>query len=260
MSIHSYQLLKNLNLSEGAVLRMLPTVNEQVFNAEQVIYHRASKDLPWSYIASGLVCAYLPSESTGLEPFCVHPQGDWFGEIDVIRNNPSTCEYVCLTEVRVTQLSGDLVRSALQSETEFAQSVLHMLAARHQTVLNFTFLSRIHTSELRVILGLTLLVNSLLSSAFGPSSSRVRANADEVELPIKQSMLASLCGVSRSALSLALRHPLDAGLCKVNYGRITFMQLASWTQLLETFTNSPVGWSSRSATGLMKQAKEVRHG
>jgi len=91
MSIHSYQLLKSLTLSEAAVLRILLTINEPVFRAEQVIYRRAAEELPWTHIASGLVCAYLPSESADMEPFCVHPQGDWFGETDVIRAMVREC-------------------------------------------------------------------------------------------------------------------------------------------------------------------------
>jgi CRP-like cAMP-binding protein len=225
MSIHSYNLLKDLGLSEASVLRILPTVNEQVFRAEQVIYRRATEDLPWTHIAAGLVCAYLPSESADMEPFCVHPQGDWFGETDVVRNSPSTCEYVCLTDVR----------------------------------LNFTTLSRIHTSELRVILGLTLLVNSLQSAELALPAFAAPASDRTIELPIKQSILASLCGVSRSALSIALRHPIDAGLCKAHYGRIVFMQLRVWEKLLGLFSNGPVGLSNTSGPGLVKQALEFAY-
>lgn len=259
MSIHSYNLLKDLGLSEAAVLRILPTVNEQVFRAEQVICRRATPDLPWTHIASGLVCAYLPSESTDMEPFCVHPQGDWFGESDVVRNSPSTCEYVCLTDVRLKQIPGTLVRAALNSEAQFEHLVLQLMAARHQRVLNFTTLSRIHTSELRVILGLTLLVNSLQAAELALPSPTALSAEQTLVLPIKQSILASLCGVSRSALSIALRHPIDAGLCKAHYGRIVFMQLPAWEKMLGLFSNSPVGLANTSGPRLVKQAMEFAY-
>jgi CRP-like cAMP-binding protein len=259
MSIHSYQLLKNLGLSEGAVLRILPTVNEQVYRAEQVIYRRAMKDLPWTHIAAGLVCAYLPSESVDMAPFCVHPQGDWFGETDVVRNSASTCEYVCLTDVRLKQIPGTLIRAALQSEPQFEHLVLQLMAARHQRVLNFTTLSRIHTSELRVILGLSLLVNSLQAAELALPSPDAPTSNQTIEIPIKQSILASLCGVSRSALSIALRHPTDAGLCRAHYGRIVFMRLPVWEKLLGLFSDSPAGLSNTSGPGLAKQAVEFAY-
>jgi CRP-like cAMP-binding protein len=194
-----------------------------------------------------------------MEPFCVHPQGDWFGETDVVRNSPSTCEYVCLTDVRLKQIPGSLIRAALQSEPQFEHLVLQIMAARHQRVLNFTTLSRIHTSELRVILGLTLLVNSLQSAELALPAFAAPASDRTIELPIKQSILASLCGVSRSALSIALRHPIDAGLCKAHYGRIVFMQLRVWEKLLGLFSNGPVGLSNTSGPGLVKQALEFAY-
>jgi CRP/FNR family cyclic AMP-dependent transcriptional regulator len=259
MSIHSYNLLKNLGLSESAALRILPTVNEQVYRAEQVVYRRATPDLPWTYIASGLVCAYLPSESVGMEPFCVHPKGDWFGETDVVQNTVSTCEYVCLTDVRLKHIPGTVIRSALRSEPQFEHLVLQLMAARHQRVLSFTTLSRIHTSELRVILGLTLLVNSLQAGEVALPSPAVATADQTIELPIKQSILASLCGVSRSALSISLKHPMDAGMCKAHYGRIVFMQLPAWGKLLGLFRNSSVDLSNASAPRLVKQAMEFAH-
>jgi hypothetical protein len=46
MSIYAYQLLKGLGISEARLLRVLPNIQVQSFDPNQVIFHKGS--LKWT--------------------------------------------------------------------------------------------------------------------------------------------------------------------------------------------------------------------
>jgi hypothetical protein len=77
---------------------------------------------------------------------------------------------------------------------------------------------------MRTILGLAQIAHALSASAQG---------ATALDVPIKQSLIAAMCGVSRTSLSNYLQGLQVAGWVRVHYSRLELVNPGAWVRLAQ---------------------------
>ena len=129
---------------------------------------------------------------------------------------------------------------AFENEPEYSRFVARLISWRVQRHAEQLSLQRIENLVLRVALCLAMLADDLVNSA-----SHLRlgfaSSLDHFEIPIKQSLLASLCGLSRGVFSIHANKLVEAGCCQVRYARMTLVNLKAWEKYLEDHRSNGLG-------------------
>lgn len=254
MSINAYQLLKGVGLSEQRVLGVLPNVRSQPFEADALIWPKGATLQPWTYIQSGLVCAGLPEQDGGFTPLNIYGPDTWFGEAAILNSQPSTLEYVCLTPVRVLSLPFADAQEAFEAEPEFCRYMARLVTWRDQQHQEMLALMRTGSPELRVVMGLALFAEALNSSSSHLPTSELD---DSLEIPLKQSLLAGLCGVSRGVFSVGAQQLVEAGWLGVNYATVNLMHIKTWGRFSRKYRQNRLNRSKPTMQDLLSLMHEA---
>ena len=225
MSINTYQLLKNLGLTDARVMSMLPGITSRVYEVDEVVCYKGEKRKPFSHILSGLVCASKPCEDGERNPANIFGPGTWFGEAGFLNEQSSAYDYVCLTPARVLRVPFSDAASAFEHDAAFSRYIARLTQWRDQQHSEMLMLMRIGSPALRVVMGLSMLAEALLSN-----SSHLPVNRVEecLAIPLKQSLLAASCGVSRGIFSVCLQQLAAADWLEVNYATIRLKSVKTW--------------------------------
>jgi len=174
---------------------------------------------------TGYVAASIPIN--GGKPLPVHIYGPmaWFGEQPLINKQPTHFEYTCLTPVEVIGMSKKCFDSAILEEPDFVRYISTLMAWRVQQQSEMLMLMRLGSSPLRVVMGLAQYAEALDCRKRLASTSVAKGGVD---IPITQSQIAALCGVSRTLFSEYLQHLARAGWLKVRYGGIELQSVETW--------------------------------
>lgn len=225
MSIKTYQVLKSIGLSDQRVTRMLLGARSQVFVVDQVVWPKGASLQPWTHISTGLVCACVPDADGGFNPVNIYGPGAWFGEAAILNQQASAVEYVCLTPARVVEIPLTEALNAFESEAEFSRYIARLVTWRSQQHAEMLSLMRIGSQPLCVVMGLALFAEAMASS----SSHLPHFEFDDsLDIPLKQSLLASMCGVSRGVFSVCIKQLATAGLLRVSYATVALLSLKTW--------------------------------
>jgi CRP-like cAMP-binding protein len=235
VSVNTYQLLKNIGLTDARVIRMLPGIKSQVCEADQVICTKGDKRQPFFYILRGLVCVSKPCEDSEHNPINIFGPGTWFGEAGFLNDQTSGFNYLCLTPAHLLNIPfGDAV-DAFEHDASFARYLARLTQWRDQQHAEMLTLMRIGSPALRVVMGLCLLSEALLSNS---SHMPINRLDDALEIPLKQSLLAGLCGVSRGIFSVCLQQLAAAGWLNINYATIEIKSIQTWQHFLNSQRHS----------------------
>ncbi len=248
MSINTYQLLRNVGLSKPRIIRMLPFAKACNFKVDSVVCPLGTKLQPWSHVLSGLVCASAPGKGGSFIPVNVYGPGSWFGEAAILNQQLSTLEYICLTPARVLNMPFAEVLDAFEQEPSFARYIARMVNWRDQQHAEMLTLLRIGSPSQRVVVGLALLSEALLSNA-----SHLLGNEldDYLEIPLKHSLLASLCGVSRGVFSACVKQLAQAGWLRVSYATLDLLHIKSWSRFSNAHRQSRHNFNKPSMQALL---------
>ena len=233
MSSYIYQLLKGVGLSERYALELLPRVQTTVFDAGQVIWPKGGEVQALTYIASGLVGASAPLREGGSIQVNIYGPRTWFGEEPLLNRYPSCVDYVCLTPVRVVSVSAADTMTAFQHEPEFARFVALLMAWRSRQHSERVVLVKQGSPALRVVMGLALFVEALHYNSSRPPTQGLEGTS--IEIPVKQSVVASICGVSRSAFSELVQHLTSAGFIHANYATLELRSIETWLRFSRNY-------------------------
>jgi CRP/FNR family cyclic AMP-dependent transcriptional regulator len=227
MSIaYIYQLLKGLGLDESSVLQMLPRVKMAAFDSGDVIWAKGGQVTAWTYIISGLVGASVPLQEGGCIQVNVYGRRTWFGEEALLNRYPSCLEYVCLSPVRAVSIPAVETLTAFQNEPEFSRYIALLMAWRSRQHSEMIVLMKQGSPPLRVVMGLALFAEALNYNSSRPPSHGLEGPS--LEIPVKQSVVASVCGVSRGVFSEALQRLAAAGWLRVNYATLELRSAQTW--------------------------------
>jgi CRP/FNR family transcriptional regulator, cyclic AMP receptor protein len=226
MSIYAYHLLKGLGLSEPRVVRLLSVLRTQNLDSDEVIWPKGSFPSAWVYIETGLVSACVPATGeSALAPINIYGQGTWFGEAAILSHQALNHEYVCLTPSRVICVPLADAMDAFDNEPEFARYIARLVAWRNQQHSEMLSLMRVGNPQLRVVMGLALFAEALNSSA---SHLPTSGNHYSLDIPLKQAVLASLCGVSRGIFSECVQQLAAEGWLRLNYATLSLLNVDAW--------------------------------
>lgn len=225
-STYKFELLTGMGLSESCALQMLPRVRMTGFDPQEVVWSKGSGVVDWTYVVSGLVGASVPMQEGGSIHVDIYGSHTWFGEEAVLNRYPSSFEYVCLTSVRTVGIPAADLLAALQSEPEFARYIALLMAWRSRRSAEMAVLMKQGSPALRVVMGLALFAEALQYHSSRPPT--LGAEGISVKIPVKQSIVASICGVSRSAFSEVVRRLASAGWLRLDYATLELCSLRTW--------------------------------
>ena len=225
MSIYAYQLLKSLGLSEQRVLAVLLSLKVESLDVNQVIFRKGSEPEVWTHIVTGLVSVGIPEKSGVITPINIFGPGTWFGEVSILNRMALMLDGVCLTPVRILTMPLAQAVDAFENEPEFSRHIAHLVAWRAQQYAEMLVLMRLGSPQLRVAMGL-----ALFSEALQNSNSHLPINDfdDSIDIPLKQSVLASMCGVSRSIFSECVLQLAGAGWVRLSYATLALSNVLVW--------------------------------
>jgi CRP-like cAMP-binding protein len=228
MSISTYQLLKAVGMSDACALRMLPAIKMQAFEADQVICSKGDKRQPFSYVLYGIVvCAGGPSGNGALNPVNLFGSGTWFGEASFLNQQSSSFNYLCLAPTRLVSIPYEHALAAFEQEAEFSRFIARLTNWRNQEHAEMLALMRSGSPAQCVVMGLAMLADAMLNN-----SSHLPKNlaGESLEIPLKQSLLASMCGVSRGIFSVCIQQLAAAGWLNINYATVELKPIKIWQQ------------------------------
>lgn len=225
-STYIYELLMGLGLSRPRTLEMLPRVKVAGFDPREIIWSKGGEVAAWTYVVSGLVSAGVPIREGGRIQVNIYGQRTWFGEEALLNRYPSSLEYVCLTPLRVVMMPAADALAAFQSEPEFARYIALLMAWRSRQNAEMIVLMKQGSPPLRVIMGLALFAEALQYNSARPPTEGPEGTT--VEIPVKQSVVASVCGVSRGVFSEVVQQLASAGWLRVDYATLELRAVRTW--------------------------------
>jgi CRP/FNR family cyclic AMP-dependent transcriptional regulator len=221
-----FELLVGLGLSESCVLRMLPNAKMVAYDSQEVIWSKGEDVAAWTYIISGLVGASVPIREGGCIQVNIYGGRTWFGEEALLNRYPSSLDYVCLTPVRAVRVPAVDTLAAFQDEPEFARYIALLTAWRSRQNSEMIVLMKQGSPALRVVMGLALFAEALQYSSSRPPTEG--PDGGSVEIPVKQSVVASACGVSRGVFSEVVQQLASADWLHVDYRTLELRSVQSW--------------------------------
>jgi CRP/FNR family cyclic AMP-dependent transcriptional regulator len=225
-SAYVYQLLLGVGLDESTVLKMLPRVETMAFDAGDVIWSKGGEVTAWTYIVTGLVSATVPLQEGGCMQINVYGRRTWFGEEALLNRYPSCLEYVCLSPVRAVSVPALDTLAAFQNEPDFSRYIALLMAWRSRQNSEMIVLMKQGSPHLRVVMGLALFAEALNYNSSRPPTHGLEGPS--LEIPVKQSVIASVCGVSRGMFSDAVQQLSAAGWLHVNYATLELRSPETW--------------------------------
>jgi len=225
VSNYAVQILSRLGFGEPAARAIAPKLVIGSYETGQVIWLRNQTLSAWCFLISGIVVGTSPSVSGQRLPMALHGPLNWFGEIPILNDEPTVMDYVCATDVQLIRMPVQTFREAVASDPGFSNHILKMTARRSQLQMDLIISLKLDSPTLRTMLGLAQIAESLAASAEGQ---------EVLAIPIKQSVVAAMCGVSRTLLSHYLQTLQLAGWVRVHYSRLELVSPKAWVRLART--------------------------
>lgn len=254
MSIYPYQLLKGLGLSEPRVLELLPSIKVEALDVDQVIYCKGSRPEAWMHVVSGLVGAGIPDQDGAILPIHIFGPGTWFGEITILNRRALPLECLCLTPVRILTMPLAQAVEAFEQEADFARHIARRVAWRAQQQAEMLILLRQGSPQLRVVMGLALFAEALHNSHSHLPTPELD---DCIDIPLKQSLLASLCGVSRGIFSECVQQLAAAGWVRLNYATLALPSVAVWRRFSRQYRQNRLNAVKPSMQDILSLMQEA---
>ena len=225
MSQFAKQLLRDVQLSDHRILKILPLLSIRSYEAGEIIWGKGRPVLAWNCVMTGFVAAAEPMAHGGMMPLNVHGPNAWFGEQALLGGKPGQVDYVCMTQVELIGMRQSCLENALREEPEFMRFMVQLLARRVEQHTELQLLLRLGGMPLRVVMGLAqFAVNQpeSFTAQFKPQSE------DTVDISLSQDQIAAVCGVSRTLLSECLQQLARGGWVKLRYGGMSLQKAAAW--------------------------------
>lgn len=253
-SAYIYQLLMGLGLGERRVLQMLQRVKMSAFDAGTIIWPKGGQVEAWTYIISGLVGASVPMQEGGSIQVNIYGPRTWFGEEALLNRYPSGLEYGCLTPLRVVSVPAADTLAAFQDEPEFARYVALLMAWRSRQHSERVVLMKQGSPPLRVVMGLALFAEALFYNSSRPPTRGPEETS--MEIPVKQSVIASVFGVSRSVFSELVQHLASAGFLRVNYATLELCSVETWLRFSRKYRQTRMNMTKPTMDELLLLMRE----
>jgi CRP-like cAMP-binding protein len=220
-----YQQLRNVGITHEKALQLAMTVKISSYDEGHVIYLKGARPDAWKFIISGLVAESVDSPQGTLMPISIYGEGTWFGEQSIVNENPCYADFVCISSTEVMSITSETVLELMAAQPDFVLYLTRLMAWRSQQTSEMLTLIKFASPCLRVVMGLSHFAEELtfhtpLTDTINPTSG--------VEIPVKQKLLADLCGVSRTIFSEYVQKLASEGWLRISYGKLEILSVHSW--------------------------------
>jgi hypothetical protein len=226
--MHAQGLLRQIGFSEPRVSQLLPLIELRQFESGE---HFGQKVMvPMICILSGLVGAGQVSKSNKDEliPANIHGLGTWLGGGEMLNPPIAGQDYLCLAPTRLLIIPQQAALDAFEKEAEFSRYIARQQAWRKYWQTAMRHLLTAADPAARVVFGLAMLAEALHCSY---SHLAVDLPDSALAIPVKQTLLANLCCVSRGVFSSTAQQLADAGVLQVNYASTQLLSTKAWVNL-----------------------------
>jgi CRP-like cAMP-binding protein len=166
----------------------------------------------------------------------------------LLNGRASAVEYICLTPARVVSVRYADALRAFEQDSEFSRYIARLVIWRGQQHAEMLALMRVGSPSLRVVMGLALLTEAIVSN----SSHLPRYDLDaSLQIPLKQALLASMCGVSRGIFSVCLQQLAASGWLRVDYATVELQSIKTWSKFAHAHRHNRQNHSKTSMQELL---------
>lgn len=200
-------------LTPGEESRVISSVALQHVAAGSHIVRKGDAAEHWVGVLSGLAKLSSSGADGRATTFTGVPPGGWFGEGSLLKRELRKYDAVALSDCSIALLPRACFDWLLDSSIPFNRYLLVQLNERLSQFIGMVEYERLLDPDARMARCIADLFNPTLYPGIGP------------ELPISQSELALLVGVSRQRANQSLQALERAGLVAVGYGGIRVLDL-----------------------------------
>jgi CRP-like cAMP-binding protein len=200
-------------LSDGALARLRRETLVRDVPADGLVCRRGEPVEHWVGVIEGLVKISNVSFDGKLVTLTGVPQGAWFGEGSLLKDEPRRYDVIALRASRIAYVPRALFQWLLDTSIPFNRFLLLQLNERLGQFIATVEHERLLGPDARVARCIAQMFNPLLY----PGSGR--------QLKISQSEIGYLTGLSRQRANQALQALEARGLIRVEYGGITVADL-----------------------------------
>lgn len=207
------------DLSPQERREVVARMHRHTYRAGEVICHEGEFADTVHFVVEGSVVARRASEAGDVHAYAVLGPGQAFGELAMIRRDGRRTATIEAIEPTVTMTLGYAHFERLcAAHPEVNRLLLRLLAARVARLTDALMEALHEPADLRVVRRLLTLC--------GMYSSPAQANSP-VTVPLNQTGLAELAGVTRPTANRVLRRLQSEGVVELLRGRITVRDLAA---------------------------------
>lgn len=229
MTTYVLNMLREVGMSESFARAALPRIKISSMEANEVIWAKGANVDCWQLIMDGVVAAAAPTQEREKLPVTIYGHHAWFGEQAILTHNSSPFEYICATAVQVLKVPVSLVLTAFDEEPAFSKYLARLVAWRAQVSTETLALMKFGNPTMRAVLGLALFAEALSTRSTRPAQPKVDKG---LMIPVNQSVLASLCGVSRTVFSENVRILEQEGWLRIRYSCLELAAVRPWQCLV----------------------------
>jgi CRP/FNR family cyclic AMP-dependent transcriptional regulator len=244
--------LRHLGLTDPVAGQVARDIRVQSFEAGHTIWAKGSMIQSWQFIIHGLVSAAIPTANSDSTPISVYGDGAWFGEQTIINRKPSYAAYVCLIPTEVLSMPAERFDQLFLEDAGFARFVAKLVAWRVQKTSETLMLMKLGNPCLRVVMGLAQFAEALSYRSERPPTIGF---GDGLEIPIPQSTLASLCGVSRTLFSEYAQALANDQWLKLSYGKLEVLSPLAWHSFAQRQRALDIGHLAPTMPELLAQLR-----
>lgn len=168
----------------------------------------------WMGVVDGLLKMACNWSSGKTTTFTGVPAGGWFGEGSLLKDEPRKYDVIALRNSKVAFMNRSTFQWLLDHSIPFNRFLIVQLNERLGQFIGMMEHERLLDIDARLARCLAALFNPVLY----PGITH--------QLQISQEEIGFLAGVSRQRVNRALRKLEDAGLLRIDYGRLTILDLA----------------------------------
>lgn len=238
MSSYAIQALKALGIQGDLIHGLTSQLKFSSSEVGEVVLRRGEAVDSWRLIVTGLVAECVPMQEGVNTPINIYSEGSWFGENNIINSRSADYNYVCVSATEFLVFPHTVLLGLLETELDFARHMTKIMAWRTHTQSEMLCLTKVGNACVRVIVGLALLAEALV----------IPPSQESVVLQVKQSMLAQLCGVSRTVFSAYVQLLKAGGWLNIKYGNLELTFIDTWRYVLARMRQAPF-WDVNPSIG-----------
>jgi CRP-like cAMP-binding protein len=193
--------------------RVAAELTEQAFASGALISGRGDAAEQWFGVVHGLVKLASASPDGRSTTFAGVPPGGWFGEGALLKREPRRYDVIALSDCRIARLPRATFDRLVAESHSFTRWLLDQFNARLGQFIGIVERERLLDPDAKLARVIADLFDPILYPGTG------------LHLPISQTELALLVGVSRQRANQSLQTLEKAGLLAVEYGAIRILDL-----------------------------------